>query len=85
MGKGHKIRFLLYGLATIGNLNVLSAHISLFCILEAMFDLSLVALAVEILLELCSTVLSEKKRWVLYGLVAAGTETTDTLILSDKF
>lgn len=56
MGKDHKIRFLLYGLATI----------------EAMFDLSLVALGVEILLELCSAMLSEKKRWVLYGMVAAG-------------
>jgi len=56
MGKGHKIRFLLYGLATI----------------EAMFDLSLVALGAEILLELCSTVLTEKKKWLLYGLVAAG-------------
>ena len=43
-----------------------------------MFDLSLVALGVEILLELCSAMLSEKKRWVLYGMVAAGNYNTDT-------
>jgi hypothetical protein len=47
-----------------------------------MFDLSLVALGVEILLELCATVLSEKKRWVLYGLVAAGNYNTDTFCSS---
>lgn len=56
MRKGHKIRFLLYGLATI----------------EAMFDLSLVALGLEILIEVCSTVLPEKRKWILFSLVAAG-------------
>ena len=48
--------------------------------LEAMFDLSLVALGAEILLELCSTVLTEKKKWLLYGLVAAGIPTQIPLV-----
>jgi len=56
MQRGHKIRFLLYGLATI----------------EAMFDLSLVALGIEILLEVSNTVLTEKRKWVLFGAVAGG-------------
>jgi len=55
MAKGDKIRFLLYGLAT----------------LEAMFDLSLVALGAEIMLELSSMMWSDTKLWVLYGVVTA--------------
>ena len=37
-----------------------------------MFDLSLVAMGVEILLELCNTIMVEKRKWVLYGSVTAG-------------
>jgi len=56
MSRDHKIRFLLYGLAT----------------LEAMFDMCLVALATEICLELCSTVLPEKRLWMLFVAITAG-------------
>jgi len=65
MGKGHKIRFLLYGLATI----------------EAMFDLSLVAMGVEILLELCNTILAEKRKWILYGIVTGGVPASFLLLI----
>merc|ERR1712107_205256 len=40
--------------------------------LEAMFDMCLVALATEICLELCSTVLAEKKLWILFATITAG-------------
>jgi len=65
LGKDHKIRFLLYGLATI----------------EAMFDLSLVAMGVEILLELCNTIMVEKRKWVLYGSVTAGIPASFLLLI----
>ena len=35
--------------------------------------MSLVAMGVEILLELCNTIMVEKRKWVLYGSVTAGT------------
>ena len=37
-----------------------------------MFDLSLVAMGVEILLELCNTIMVERRKWVVYGSVTAG-------------
>ena len=74
MQRGHKIRFLLYGLATIGNyfLQINTLYLSNCLQLEAMFDLSLVALGIEILLEVSNTVLTEKRKWVLFGAVAGG-------------
>lgn len=56
MSKAHKIRFLLYGLAT----------------LEAMFDMSLVALGTEVCLELCSFSLTTRKTWILFSIITAG-------------
>ena len=56
MSREHKIRFLLYGLAT----------------LEAMYDMSLVALGTEVCLNLCSTILTENKLWILFASITFG-------------
>jgi len=65
MSRDHKIRFLLYGLAT----------------LEAMFDMCLVALATEICLELCSTILAEKRLWILFAGITAGIPSSFLVII----
>ena len=73
MTRQQKLRFLLYILSTVGQLykqSGLQRRLNVF--LEAMFDFSLVALNLEILLELSLVIYQEVKLWIIYICLAGG-------------
>ena len=73
MTRQQKLRFLLYILSTVGQLykqSGLQRRLNVF--LEAMFDFSLVALNLEILLELSLVIYQEVKLWIIYVCLAGG-------------